>query len=112
MTNKDITTLGRWIVESISNNDIPYTNRDKCQIFHIDFKFPRWSLNKGTDINHDILQHSHIILTWNAMPHKNSSIIWTNLKQIKTRELKSIIEAIKRDIKIEKILNEKTLDLI
>ena len=105
MTNKDIITLGRWIVESISNNDIPYTNLNKCQIFHIDWRFPSWSLNKGTDMNHDILRNSHIIITWNAKPHGNSSIIWTNLKQIKTTELKSLIEAIKRDIKIEAVLN-------
>ena len=112
MLNKDITKFGRWIVESLTNNDIPYTNGDKCQIFNIDFRFPNWSLNKGIDINHDILKHSHIIITWTAKPHKNSSIIWTNLKQIKTKELNSIIESIKRDIKIEMILNEKTLDLI
>lgn len=105
MTNKDITKLGRWIVESLSNNDIPYTNENKCQIFNIDFRFPSWSLNKGSDINHNILRNSHIIITWNAKPHKNSSIIWTNLKQIKTRDLKSLIESIRRDIKIEAVLN-------
>jgi len=106
MTDKDITTLGRWIVENLSRSkDIPYTNTDKCQIFHIDWKFPNFSLNKGTNINHDILKHSHIILTWNAKPHKNSSIIWTNLKQIKTTDLKSLIESIRRDIKIESVLN-------
>ena len=104
MISKDITKFGRYIVESLSNNDIPYTNPHKCQIFNIDYYFPKWSLNKGQYPNHDILQHSHIILTWNAMPHKNSSIIWTNSKQIKTRDLKSLIESIKRDIKIESLL--------
>ena len=105
MTTKDIKTLGRWIVEYISDNDIPYTDTDKCKIFHLNYSYPNWSLGKGPDATHDILIHSHIILTWNAQPHKNSSIIWSNLKQIKTTELKSLIEAIKRDIKIEAVLN-------
>ena len=104
MISKDITKFGRYIVESLSNNDIPYTNTNKCKEFHIDFTFPKWALGRGTKPNNEILQHSHIILTWNAMPHKNSSIIWTNLKQIKTRDLKSLIESIKRDIKIESLL--------
>lgn len=105
MTNKDITKLGRWIVESLSNNDIPYTDINKCKLFDLNWTFPNWSLGRGTNPYDEILQHSHIILTWNAKPHKNSSIIWTNLKQIKTRDLKSLIESIKRDIKIEAVLD-------
>ncbi len=104
MTSQEIKLYGRYIVESLSNNDIPYTDINKCKEFHIDFSFPIWSIGKGTNPNHNILGHSHIIITWNAMPHKKSSIIWTNLKQIKTTELNSIIEAIKRDIKLNTIL--------
>ena len=105
MTNKDIKTLGRYIVESLSNNDIPYTDLNKCKLFDLNWTFPNWALGRGTNPNNEILCHSHIILTWNAMPHKNSSIIWTNLKQIKTTDLKSLIESIERDIKIESVLN-------
>ena len=112
MISKDITKFGRHIVESLTNNDIPYTNTNKCKLFDLNYSFPKWALGRGTNPNNEILQHSHIIITWTAKPHKNSSIIWTNLKQIKTTDLKPLIESIKRDIKIESVLNEKTLDLI
>ncbi len=106
MKSDDIYKYGREIVTYISQNDIPYTDRIKCREFSLSYTFPAWSMNKGEDLFDDILRWSHIDISWQGQPKKGSSIIWSNLKRIKTSELKSILKSIKRDLKIVKLLNE------
>lgn len=106
MKSDDIYKYGREIVTYISQNDIPYTDRIKCREFSLSYTFPSWSHLSGSLWNKEPQNYSHIELSWSAQPKKGSSIIWTNLKRIKTSELNSILKSIKREVKIVKILNE------
>lgn len=104
MSSDDIYNYGREIVSYISQNDIPYTDHIRCREFSLSYTFPSWSMNKGEDLFDDFLRWSHVDISWQAQPKKGSSIIWSNLKRIKTSELNSILKSIKRDKKIETIL--------
>ena len=103
MTMRDIEELGREIIEAISGGDIPYTDKVKCQEFSLTINHPAWSQIYHTYEN-DPLAYSHIDLSWLARPKKTSSIIWSNIKRVKTIELKRIIQEIKRDKKLQSIL--------
>lgn len=102
--DKDIEDLGRFIVSILSSSEIPYTDYKKCQVFSISWSFPNWSLYKGKNSDCSIGQHSHILISWNAKPKANSSIIWSNVRQIKTDLLISLIKSIKRNSKLDKVL--------
>ena len=103
MTRKEIEEMGREIIEAISGGDIPYSNKNKCQEFNLTISHPSWSQIYYTHEN-DPLAYSHIDLSWLARPKKTSSIIWSNIKRVKTIELKRIIQEIKRDKKLQSIL--------
>ena len=103
MTRGDIEELGREIIEAISGGDIPYSNKNKCQEFNLTINHPAWSQIYHTYEN-DPLAYSHIDLSWLARPKKTSSIVWSNIKRVKTTELVRIIKEIKRDKKLQSIL--------
>jgi len=105
MTHETIKLYGRHIVDHLkTHKDIPYLDQNKCQIFSITITIPQFAIPINHNPKENLLQYSHVILNWYAKPKENSSIIWSNLKRIKTHELNSLIEAIKRDIKIELLL--------
>lgn len=102
--SNDIYKYGREIIQLVSNSDIPYTDYKKCQEFNLSFTFPSWSHATNKIRNNEPENYSHIDLSWSAKPRKNSSIIWTNIKRIKTSELESLINSIKRDKKIDLVI--------
>ena len=104
MIEKEIVFFGREIVQSLSNTNIPFTDINKCKVFSVDWYIPKWAVLKGSIDDCPVRRHSHVVVTWNAQPHKNSSILWVNLKQIRSEQLVALINSIKRDKKLEKVL--------